>query len=74
MIHLSQSNMERLGSGEGNILTAILETQRHAARNRVLVYIPSNAIYFEQQYTRLIDGDTPACLSLFLPSVLAVHS
>jgi hypothetical protein len=46
--HMSHSKFERLDGGEGNILTAILETHHsHAARNGVLVYIPSNAIYFE---------------------------
>jgi len=74
MIHLSELNVKRLGSDEGNILTAFLETQPPAARNRVLVYIPSNAIYFERQYTRLISGNVPACSSLFLSSVLGVHS
>jgi len=51
--HMSHPKFERLdGGGEGNILTAILETHHsHAARNGVLVYIPSNAIYFENTTT-----------------------
>lgn len=45
---MSHWNFERLDGGEGNILTAILETHHsHAARNGVLVCILSNAIYFE---------------------------